>query len=65
LNVDRVYFIITVLLGCVQPRQNVAQCFLNRNDDALNTLFWWRKSCNYGSWEGHSFCSWCRKHIYL
>ncbi len=21
------------------------------------TLFWWRKCCNYGSWEGHSLCS--------
>jgi len=27
-----------------QPRQNVAQHFLNRNNDVLNTLFWWRKS---------------------
>ncbi len=38
----------------VQPRQNVAKCFLNGNFGVLNTLFWLRKSCNYGNWEGHS-----------
>ncbi len=36
------------------PETN-AKHLLNGNGDALNTLFWWRKCCNYGSWEGHSF----------
>ncbi len=39
------------------PEKNGAKRLLNRNGDALNTLFWWRKCCNYGSWEGHSLCS--------
>ncbi len=41
---------------CVQPRKNGANFLLNRNGGALNTLFWWRKCCSYGSWEGHSLC---------
>ncbi len=36
------------------PKKNSAKRLLNGNGDALNTLFWWRKCCNYGSWEGHS-----------
>ncbi len=36
-------------LGCVQPRQNVAKRFYNGNGGVLNTLFWWRKSCNYAA----------------
>ncbi len=43
--------------GCVQPRQNGAKRLLNGNGGALNTLFWWRKCCNYGSWRGHSLSS--------
>ncbi len=43
--------------GCGQPRQNSAKRLLNGNGGALNTLFWWRKCCNYGSWEGHSLSS--------
>ncbi len=48
------------VLGCVQPRKNGAKGLLNGNGDALNTLFWWRKCWNYGSWEGHSLCSFWR-----
>ncbi len=36
------------------PEKNGAKHLLNGNGDALNTLFWWHKCCNYGSWEGHS-----------
>ncbi len=46
--------------GYVQPRKNGAKRLLNGNGGALNTLFWWRKCCNYGSWEGHSLCSFWR-----
>ncbi len=38
-------------------KKNGAKRLLNGNSGALNTLFWWRKCCKYGSWEGHSFCS--------
>ncbi len=47
-------------LGHVQPGQNGGKRLLNGNGGALNTLFWWRKCCNYGSWEGHSLCSFWR-----
>ncbi len=46
--------------GYVQPRKNGAKRLLNGNGGALNTLFWWRKCYNYGSWEGHSLCSFWR-----
>ncbi len=55
--------------GCVQPRKNGANLLLNGNGGALNTLFWWRKCCSYGSWEGHSLCSFwiifCKIHSML
>ncbi len=31
----------------------------------LNTLLWWRKCCSYGSWEGHSLCSFWRNDKYV
>ncbi len=31
--------------GCIQPWNTGAKHLLNGNGDALNTLFWWRKSC--------------------
>ncbi len=46
--------------GLRSAPKNGAKCLLNGNGDALNTLFWWRKCCNYGSWEGHSLCSFWR-----
>ncbi len=44
-------------LGCVHPWKNGAKRLLNGNSGALNTLLWRHKCCNYGSWEGHSLCS--------
>ncbi len=46
--------------GLRSALKNGAKHLLNGNGDALNTLFWWRKCCNYGSWEGHSLCSFWR-----
>ncbi len=40
--------------AALSPDKMVQNVFLNGNGGALNTLFWWRKCCNYGSWEGHS-----------
>ncbi len=53
-------FSTRVKQACVQPRQNGQKLLLNWKGGALNTLFWWCKSCNYGSWEGHSLCSFWR-----
>ncbi len=62
-HLKRVLFTLCLILlegwwqGCVQPRQYGAKPLLNRNGGVLNTLFWWHKCCNYGSWEGHALCS--------
>ncbi len=53
----QLYSVFYIYQGCVQPRQNGAKPLFNRNGGAVNTLFWWRKCWNYGSWEGHSLCS--------
>ncbi len=46
--------------GLRSAPKNGAKYLLNGNGGALNTLFWWRKCCNYGNWEGHSLCSFWR-----
>jgi len=60
------FFVLLLWFGFTLYSQTVAlqstvvvahAMFFNRNSDTLNTLFWWRKSCNYSSWEGHSLCS--------
>ncbi len=57
--------LVDAVQGHVQPGQNGGKRSLNGNGGAytllqVNTLFWWRKCCNYGSWEGHSLCSFWR-----
>ncbi len=58
--ISNLYYYQAIEQGCVQPRNNGAKHLLNRNGGVLNILFWWRKCWNYGSWEGHSLCSFWR-----
>ncbi len=39
----------TANLGWVQPTKKWCKTFIKRDGGALNTLFWWRKCCNYGN----------------